>query len=147
MGIISRCSTYTDLSKGNVMLDNESESPLGGQVVNGEQSSQPDTTMAMVIYALYLASFILGFTSIIGVVIAYVYKGKGPVWLDEHYRYQIRTFWIGMVYGLVCLLLSAILIGFLLMLPLAVWLIIRCVKGFKGLQEKRAPSNVDTWLI
>ncbi|NYT73089.1 DUF4870 domain-containing protein [Halomonas sp. QX-2] len=129
------------------MLDNESESPLGGQVVNGEQSSQPDTTMAMVIYALYLASFILGFTSIIGVVIAYVYKGKGPVWLDEHYRYQIRTFWIGMVYGLVCLLLSAILIGFLLMLPLAVWLIIRCVKGFKGLQEKRAPSNVDTWLI
>lgn len=129
------------------MLDNESESPLGGQVVNGEQSSQPDTTMAMVIYALYLASFILGFTSIIGVVIAYVYKGKGPVWLDEHYRYQIRTFWIGLVYGLVCLLLTPVLLGFLLMLPLAVWLIIRCVKGFKGLQEKRAPSNVDTWLI
>ncbi len=58
------------------MLDNESESPLDGQVVSEEQSSQPDTTMAMVIYALYLASFILGFTSIIGVVIAYVYKAK-----------------------------------------------------------------------
>ncbi|BBI49361.1 membrane protein [Vreelandella olivaria] len=129
------------------MLDKESESPLDGQVVNREQSSQPDTTMAMVIYALYLASFILGFTSIIGVVIAYVYKGKGPVWLDEHYRYQIRTFWIGLVYGLLCLLLTPVLLGFLLMLPLAVWLIIRCVKGFKGLQEKRAPSNVDTWLI
>lgn len=128
------------------MLDKETDSPLEGNVISEEQQ-QPDTTMAMVIYALYLASFILGFTSIIGVVIAYVYKGKGPVWLDEHYRYQIRTFWIGLVYGLLCLLLTPVLLGFLLMLPLAVWLIIRCVKGFKGLQEKRAPSNVDTWLI
>lgn len=128
------------------MLDKETDSPLEGNVISEEQH-QPDTTMAMVIYALYLASFILGFTSIIGVVIAYVYKGKGPVWLDEHYRYQIRTFWIGLVYGLLCLLLTPVLLGFLLMLPLAIWLIIRCVKGFKGLQEKRAPSNVDTWLI
>ncbi|MEL7895950.1 DUF4870 family protein [Vreelandella neptunia] len=128
------------------MLDND-ESPLDGQVVNGEQSSQPDTTMAMVIYALYLASFILGFTSIIGVVIAYVYKGKGPTWLDEHYRYQIRTFWIGLAYGIIFSILLFAVIGFPLLLALAVWFIIRCVKGFKGLQEKRAPSNVDTWLI
>ncbi|CAD5270791.1 MULTISPECIES: DUF4870 family protein [Halomonadaceae] len=129
------------------MLDNESESPLDGQVVSEEQSSQPDTTMAMVIYALYLASFILGFTSIIGVVIAYVYKGTGPTWLDEHYRYQIRTFWIGLVYGIIFSILLFAVIGFPLLLALAVWFIIRCVKGFKGLQEKRAPSNVDTWLI
>ncbi|MGM0544096.1 MAG: DUF4870 family protein [Pseudomonadota bacterium] len=127
------------------MQDNDSNP--GGDVIREEQPHQPDTTMAMVIYALYLASFVLGLTSVIGVVIAYVYKGKGPVWLDEHYRYQIRTFWIGVVYGIICLLLTPILIGFLLMLVLAVWLIIRCVKGFKGLQEKRAPSNVTTWLI
>ncbi|MGP9766023.1 DUF4870 family protein [Halomonas sp. AOP13-D3-9] len=129
------------------MLNNESDSPLAGNVVSEEQQSQPDTTMAMVIYALYLASFILGFTSIIGVVIAYVYKGKGPTWLDEHYRYQIRTFWIGLVYGIIFSILLFAVIGFPLLLALAVWFIIRCVKGFKGLQEKRAPSNVDTWLI
>lgn len=129
------------------MFDNKSEPPVEGNVVSEEQHYQPDTTMAMVIYALYLASFILGFTSIIGVVIAYVYKGKGPTWLDEHYRYQIRTFWIGLVYGTLFSLLTLILIGFPLLLALAVWLIIRCVKGFKGLQEKRAPSNIDTWLI
>lgn len=128
------------------MLDKETDSPLEGNVISEEQH-QPDTTMAMVIYALYLASFILGFTSIIGVVIAYVYKGKCPVWLDEHYRYQIRTFWMGLVYGIVFSLLTLILVGFPLLLALAVWFIIRCVKGFKGLQEKRAPSNVDTWLI
>lgn len=129
------------------MRDNANDAPLEGEVVIEEQTNQPDTTMAMVIYALYLASFILGFTSLIGVVIAYVYKGKGPAWLDEHYRYQIRTFWIGLLYGIVFSILTLILIGFPLLLALAVWLIIRCVKGFKGLQEKRAPANVDSWLF
>ena len=120
-----------------------------GEIINDaiDTHKAPDTTMAMVIYALYLASFVLGFTSLIGVVIAYVYKGKGPAWLDEHYRYQIRTFWIGLLYAVIFSLLTFILIGFPLLLALAIWLIIRCVKGFKGLQEKRAPSNVDSWLI
>nr|WP_298056525.1 DUF4870 domain-containing protein [uncultured Halomonas sp.] len=129
------------------MRDNANDAPIEGEIVSEEQQHQPDTTMAMVIYALYLASFVLGFTSIIGVVIAYVYKGKGPAWLDEHYRYQIRTFWIGLVYGFVFSILAFILIGFPLLLALAVWFIVRCVKGFKGLQEKRAPANVDSWLF
>ena len=121
--------------------------PARHDAVVSDDAPAPDTTMAMVVYALYLASFVVGFTGIIGVVIAYVYRGKGPTWLDEHYRYQIRTFWIGLVYALVASLLTLVVIGFPLLIALAVWMIIRCVKGFKGLQEKRAPDNVDTWLI
>ncbi|SHM37659.1 DUF4870 family protein [Vreelandella subglaciescola] len=126
--------------------DNNQPSPLAGDVVN-DTSQAPDTTMAIVVYALYLASFVVGFTSIIGVVIAYMYRGNGPAWLDEHYRYQIRTFWIGLLYATVTIFLAFVLIGLPLMLVLAVWFIVRCVKGFKGLQEKRAPHNVDSWLI
>lgn len=138
------------------MRDNANEAPIEGEVINSDTNSEqsdkapsspPDTTMAMVIYALYLASFVVGFTSIIGVIIAYVYKGKGPVWLDEHYRYQVRTFWIGLLYASIATLLTLVLVGFPLLLALAVWFIVRCVKGFKGLQEKRAPSNVDSWLL
>ena len=125
---------------------NENQTAQRDPVV-AESDPSPDTTMAMVIYALYLASFVVGFTSLVGVVIAYVYRGKGPGWLDEHYRYQIRTFWIGLLYGAVAALLTLIVIGFPLLIALAVWLIIRCVKGFKGLQEKRAPDNPDTWLV
>lgn len=112
-----------------------------------ESPKPADTTMAMVVYALYLASFVVGFTAVVGLVIAYVYRDKGPAWLDEHYRYQIRTFWIGLLYGAIAALLVFVLIGFPLLIALAVWVIIRCVKGFRGLQEKRAPDNVDTWLI
>ncbi|MAY71610.1 MAG: hypothetical protein CME82_09175 [Halomonas sp.] len=106
-----------------------------------------DTTMSLVGYALLLANLVTGFTAVIGVIIAYVYRGKGPVWLDEHYRYQIRTFWIGLLYGIVASILTFIVIGLPLLLALAVWLIVRCVKGFKALQEKRAPDNVESWLI
>lgn len=110
------------------------------------QEPAPDTTLAMVIYALLLGVFITGVTPVIGAVIAYVYRGRGPRWLDEHYRYQIRTFWIGLLYAVVSWVLAFVLIGFVLMALQAVWLIVRCVKGFKALQEKRAPDNVDSWL-
>lgn len=103
--------------------------------------------MAMVIYGLFLASFFVGFTGLIGLVMAYVYQGDGPHWLDEHYRYQIRTFWIGLLYGSVSALLAIIVIGLPLLLAVAVWMIVRIVKGFKGLQQQRAPSNVDTWFV
>ncbi|WP_192035041.1 DUF4870 domain-containing protein [Halomonas sp. YLGW01] len=106
-----------------------------------------DTTMAMVVYGLFLAGMVIGFTPLIGVVIAYVYRGKGPDWLEAHYRYQIRTFWIGLLYGIIATALALVVIGVPLLIALAVWMIIRCVKGFKGLQEQRAPSNVTTWLV
>lgn len=112
-----------------------------------EPNNSPDTTMPMVVYALYLLSFVVGFTSVIGVVIAYVYRGRGPAWLDEHYRYQIRTFWIGLLYATIASILVLVAIGIPLLIALAVWLIVRCVKGFRGLQEKRAPDNVGTWLF
>lgn len=138
------------------MRENANDSSIEGEVVSddatsepsfSEQPKQPDTTIALVIYALYLASFVVGFTSIIGVIIAYIYRGKGPAWLDEHYRYQVRTFWIGLLYASISTLLTLILVGFPMLLALAVWFIVRCVKGFKGLQEKRAPTNVNSWLI
>ena len=113
------------------------------------QSPEPvDTTLPMVIYALYLASIVTGgLTALVGVVIAYVYRGKGPEWLDQHYRYQVRTFWIGLLYFCLSGVLMFVLIGFVLWLVAVVWLVIRCVKGFKGLQEQRSPENVDTWLV
>ncbi|WP_163649182.1 hypothetical protein [Modicisalibacter sp. 'Wilcox'] len=104
-----------------------------------------DTTMPLVVYILLLAGFVVGITPLIGVVIAYVYRGKGPAWRDAHYRYQIRTFWIGLLYSLVAVALSLLGIGLLAMIVLAAWLIVRCVKGMMALQERRPPARVTTW--
>ncbi|MFC0266638.1 DUF4870 family protein [Kushneria aurantia] len=114
---------------------------------SGQPPQQVDTTMPLVVYGLYIAGFFTGgVTTIVGVIIAYVYQGKGPAWLDEHYRYQVRTFWIGFLYSVIALILIFVLIGFPLVVLLAVWIIVRCVIGFKALQEKTAPRNPGSWL-
>ncbi|SEL83047.1 DUF4870 family protein [Halomonas daqiaonensis] len=114
-----------------------------------EGGTAPDTTIPIVVYVLHLAGMVTGgLTSLVGVVIAYVYRGNGgPAWLDEHYRYQIRTFWIALLYFGISGLLTLVLIGFLTWLAAVVWLVIRCVKGLKALNEHRAPENVDTWWV
>ena len=106
-----------------------------------------ETGQAKVIYVLYLAGFIVGVTPLIGVVMAYLAKGKAPEWLDTHYRYQIRTFWIGFLYTFVSVLLTVILIGILGLLATAVWLIVRCIKGFQALDRGEPIENVATWMF
>ncbi len=106
-----------------------------------------ETGQAKVIYVLYLAGFIVGVTPLIGVVMAYLAKGEAPEWLDTHYRYQIRTFWIAFLYTFVSVLLTVILIGILGLLATAVWLIVRCIKGFQALDRGEPIENVATWMF
>lgn len=112
-------------------------------VTNQEGSSGT----AKIIYITYLAGLLIPFVSLIGLIMAYINKGSGPQWLDENYRFQIRTFWIGFLYFTVSFLLMAILIGWITLLVALAWYIIRCVKGLKAVGENRAPDNVDGWLF
>ncbi|WP_111412669.1 DUF4870 family protein [Billgrantia lactosivorans] len=122
------------------------DSPESRSVI--DSGGEPDITLPIVVYALLLAGIVSGgLTTLIGVVIAYVYRGEGPHWLDEHYRYQIRTFWLTLLYLAISSLLMLVMIGFVTWLLVVVWLVIRCVKGIKRLQQHRAPDNVDAWLI
>ncbi len=117
-------------------------------IMDGKKPEQ----MVKIIYFLYLAGFVLGgITNLIGLVMAYIYKDEAPEWLQSHYRFQIRTFWIGGLYAAVgMLLLFSIFLAFLafpVFLFLAVWLIIRCVKGLKGINQEQAHPNPTSWLF
>ena len=101
--------------------------------------------MAKLVYALYLVGLVFGVTGIVGVVIAYLHKDEVPEWLQDHFRFQIRTFWIGGLYLILGLMLMVVLVGYLVILFWTVWLIIRCVKGMKALDEGRAPDDVSGW--
>jgi len=102
---------------------------------------------AKVVYILYLAGIIFGLTGIIGVVMAYINKREAPDWLQTHYQFQIRTFWIELLYVLIGMILSIILIGYLVLLFWVVWLVIRCVKGMKSLDQKEAHPDPASWLF
>ena len=60
-------------------------------------------TLTMVVYALQGAGFILGgLTWIVAVVINYIKKEElAGTWLESHCRWQIRTFWFGLLWGVI----------------------------------------------
>ena len=108
---------------------------------------EPGKTNIQVIYVLYLASMVVGITSIIGVVIAYMNRGKAGGWIESHYTWAIRTFWMGILYSLIAAVLMIVGIGFLLVIAVAIWAIIRIVKGLQKAARDEAIDDPETWLI
>jgi uncharacterized membrane protein len=98
------------------------------------------------VYILYLVSLVAGVTCIIGLVMAYVYRADAPEWVQAHYRFQIRTFWIGLLYGFLSLLTAIIVVGLFFGVFTFVWWIVRSVKGLKLLAQGAAYENPATWL-
>lgn len=104
-------------------------------------------SVANAIYILYLVSLAFGLTGLIGVVIAYMNQEGAPAWVASHYRFQIRTFWIGLLIAVIGGLLALILIGWLVLIGLAVWLVLRCVKGMTYLGRGQPIPDATTWMI
>ena len=108
--------------------------------------SAPSDTAAKVVYVLYLGSLLVGVTSLIGALVAYVNAGDAPEPLRSHYRFQIRTFWIGLLYSIVAFLLALAAIGVVFFVLIGIWLIVRCAKGLKYLGRGEPYPNATTWL-
>jgi uncharacterized membrane protein len=107
-----------------------------------------NTTLALIVYVLYfLGYFTGGVTALIGVIIAHVQNGGPDPVLNSHYRFQIRTFWIGLLYIVVGTILSFILIGFAILLWWVIWSLVRSVKGVLALNENRPIQNPASWMF
>ena len=102
---------------------------------------------AKAIYALYVIGVLVGATAVVGVVMAYLAREDAPNWLASHYRFQIRTFWLLLLFSFIGAVLTLVLIGYLILVATAVWLIIRCVKGWHHLDRREPVENVETWLF
>ena len=100
-----------------------------------------------VISLLYLSSFLLGVTCIVGVVLAYVWKNEGGEdWEESHLRYLINTFWIGLIGAMISVFLMLVLVGFLLLPVVMVLLVVRCVLSIVNAQKKQPMPNPGTLL-
>jgi uncharacterized membrane protein len=106
-----------------------------------------DAATAKLIYILYLISLVVGVTALIGVVMAYVKKDEAPAWVRTHYRFQIRTFWIGVLYSFIGAGTSLLFVGYAILLFVVMWLIVRCIKGMGWAERGEPVRNVTTWLF
>jgi uncharacterized membrane protein len=86
---------------------------------------------AFLVHICYAASFVVGFSSIVGVIIAYMKRADAVDTIyASHFTYAIRTFWIGAAMALVAFVLCFVLVGFLLLPLLGIWLVVRVVRPF-----------------
>jgi uncharacterized membrane protein len=96
--------------------------------------------------ASIVGNFVFGIPSIVAVIMNYARQpAVRGTFLESHFRWQIRTFWYGMLLALivwaVSLPLMLVLIG-LAILPIGlaligVWLVYRVVRGWLALRDRR----------
>ena len=131
----------------------------GGRILDVSPEPRPSlVTLTHVIYGLHSASLLIGITtaativgaflfgwpSIIAVILNYVNRGETRgTWLKSHFRWQIRTFWFGLLWVVLCWLfvIATFGVGFLIAwLPLGIvglWFIYRIAKGWLRLVDRQ----------
>jgi len=115
-----------------------------------DQSQQPALTgkqLALFVYILYLVAYFNGITAVIGVIIAHVQIGSADPVLASHYRFQIRTFWIGVLYLVIGTILTVVLVGIAVLFWWFIWSLVRNIKGVLALNENKPIVNPASWLF
>jgi uncharacterized membrane protein len=106
-----------------------------------------DKQLALIVYVLYFLGAITAVTAVIGVIIAHIKIATADEITRTHYRFQIRTFWIGVVYVVVGVLLLTIFIGIFVLIWWIVWWLVRNVKGLLLLNENKPIEHPDSWIF
>jgi uncharacterized membrane protein len=94
--------------------------------------------------ASVVGAFLTGWPSILAVILNYVKRGDARgTWIDSHFRWQIRTFWYGLLWVSLCVLFVIFTLGIGLLIvwvPVAivtVWFIYRIARGWMRLSARQ----------
>jgi uncharacterized membrane protein len=94
--------------------------------------------LALAVYVAQTVGFLLWPTWIVGVVINYLKIGAvRNTWLETHFNWQIRTFWVVLIGSLIAALLTIVKIGFIVAIGVTIWAIYRVVKGWLAFNERK----------
>jgi uncharacterized membrane protein len=126
--------------------------------MNTNQSSGPLFNWTQAIYALHALSlligilgaativgaFLIGWPSLIAVILNYVKRSEARgTWLESHFRWQIRTFWYGLLWVSLCIIFVVMTLGIGLLIvwvPIGIvslWFVYRIARGWLALREGR----------
>ena len=101
--------------------------------------------------ATVVGAFLTGWPSIIAVILNYVKRNEARgTWVESHFRWQIRTFWFGLLWIGICVLFIimtlgiGILIAWLPMLIVGFWFIYRTLRGMGG--AERPPAYLGRFI-
>ena len=117
-------------------------------------------TLTHVIYALHSLSVLIGITTVATIVGAFVFGWPSIVavilnyakrdeargsYLESHFRWQIRTFWFGLLWcavgALLVLTVAGIPLALVVFAGAGLWVIYRIARGWLALGEGKAPLS------
>ena len=94
--------------------------------------------------ATIVGAFLTGWPSIIAVILNYIKRSEvRGTWLESHFRWQIRTFWFGLLWITLCgaFIIMTLGIGLLFVwLPIGVvglWFVYRVLRGWVTLSDNQ----------
>ena len=109
-----------------------------------------DQQLVLIVYLLYFAAYIFGITALIGAIIAHTkWPDTGPP-LRSHYQFQIRTFWIGLLYLVVGAVLAFAVFPVIAVVVLIwwfIWSLVRNVKGLLALNDNKPIQDPTSWMF
>lgn len=95
--------------------------------------------ITMVVYILQAVSMLTALPMIVGVIINYVKLDDArDTWFESHFRWQLRTFWFGLLFYIIAFMLHIILIGFIIGGITWLWQVYRITKGCWRLSEQKS---------
>jgi len=108
----------------------------------GELEVQPQQdlselkTITTIVYALQAVSFFIGITFIAAVILNYIKKDDVQgTWLASHFRWQIRTFWFGILWSIIGAIMLVVAVGYFILIANMIWIVYRIIKGWLRLSE------------
>jgi len=100
--------------------------------------------------ATVVGAFLTGWPSIIAVILNYAKRSEARgTWLESHFRWQIRTFWFGLLWVTLCLLFVVATLGIGILIAWAplgavgLWFIYRIARGWLALIDRRPMYTLD----
>jgi uncharacterized membrane protein len=95
--------------------------------------------VVLVVYILQAIALFTAFPMIIAVIINYIKQDDARgTWLESHFRWQIRTFWFGLLWWVIGAVLCLIFVGYFVLLAAWIWQIYRVIKGWMRLVDHKA---------
>ena len=98
--------------------------------------------------ATIIGAFVFGLPSIIAVIINYLKRDEvRGTFLESHFRWQIRTFWFGLLWcligGFMFITFIGIPIALMIFVGAGVWVIYRITRGWLALRDRK-PMYANT---
>ena len=112
-----------------------------------DQATKNDWGYALAVYILYLLGFVTVITALIGIIIASVKTSSSSELMRSHFRFQVHTFWIGLLYFVVGSVLLFFYIGAIVWLWWTIWTLIRVIKGMILLNDGKPIALPTSWLF